>query len=376
MRVVLVSTWFPTTTSPVSGIFVARDAQALAAHPGVAAVDVVHLVPTKDGDGVRRASVDGVRVLRIPMNPLNPVSVLRAARALRGAVRGADVVHSAAVSALLPVALARAVETDGRSAPWAHTEHWSGLALPEILPSWLRGAVPVVLGLLRLPDVVTVVSEFAARPVRAARGARPTRVVPCVVPSPEPSEDRAGRHRDDDVLAMVAVGRLAAGKDPETAIRTVAELRSRGIATSLTWVGGGPLSSEMERLVSELDLDSLVRLMGTLEPTQVAGELAGADLFLLPTRGDTFCVAIAEALTHGLPVVAGVRGGHGEYLDELVGELVTEQSPQAYADAVERVWARCRDLTRAEVAATLGERFSPQAVADRYVEVYRSLCSR
>ncbi len=310
------------------------------------------------------------------MDPLRPASVVRAARALRRALAGADIVHSAAVSSLLPVALARGIAGRRDLPPWVHTEHWSGLTITDMVSPLLRAVTPGVLRLLRLPNLVTAVTDFAAGPIRRARGVRPTLVVPCIVPQPEvvarQQDALEGSNSGEDAVRLIAVGGLIARKDPETAVRTVAELQARGVPAQLTWIGEGALRARVEELVSEADLRSAIRLPGVKEPDEVARDLSLADLFLLPTRGDTFCVAIAEALVHGLPVVAGARGGQSEYLDPSVSELVAEQTPVAYADAVERLLARTRETSAADVAATVGDRFSPGVVADQYVDAYRA----
>ena len=382
MRIVLVTTWFPTTTSPVSGIFVARDAAAIAAHPDVTSLTVVHLVPPGDDDGTRRVQHGDVRVLRIPMTPTNPAQVLRAVRTVQGALRGADLVHSAAVSSLPATSLGRGWGPGRR--PWVHTEHWSGIAMPETLPTAVRRFLPLVRRLLRLPDLVTVVSEFAARPMREIRAGRaggrerPTAVVPCIVPDEGGRRERPGFGAAPGAvpLELVSVASLVPGKDPVLAVQTLAELRGRGVDARLTWVGEGPQRGAAEAMVASLGVETGVNLAGVRDRAGVRQALDAADLFLLPTRGDTFCVAIAEALGRGRVVVVGARGGQGEYIDPAVGELVADRTPESYADAVERVLARAGDLTAEQIAATIGGRFAADRVAGQYVARYRDLLLR
>ncbi len=364
------STWFPTPRAPGAGIFVRKDLAALAAHPEVESIELVHLVAPRLIDPSTEARVvvvDGVRVRRVPMNPLNPLDWIRAGRQLRALTAGADVVHSMAVSALPPLALRRP------RAPWIHTEHWSGLTNPGTVPLPLRPAIALVRLLLRAPDTVTAVCEFLAAPIRRARYPRRTAVVGCVVPPREHVTPRPMRPRVP--LRLVAVGGLIDRKDPLLAVRTLAELRDRGVTAHLTWVGDGPLRRQVIRLARRLRLADAVTLTGALDPEGVAAELDAADMFLLPTRGDNFCVSAAEALVAGRPVVVGASGGQGEYIDPRVGRLVAEQTPAAYADAVADLDRRAQLLVAEEIAATIGDRFSPQTVADAYVAEYTQLLS-
>src|SRR5690606_35852696 len=156
MRILVATTWFPSPGHPQVGAFVARDVAALAARHEVR---VLHLVApafaqdddarrgpgiSADGGGLGRPSPPtgrgsalgtestqvldspgmapvAIRVRRVVTDLRRPDHLVRAGRAIVSAARGADVLHTAAFSTLLPLA--------GRkvSVPWVHTEHWHGV---------------------------------------------------------------------------------------------------------------------------------------------------------------------------------------------------------------------------------------------------------
>ncbi|GAA1628982.1 glycosyltransferase family 4 protein [Georgenia ruanii] len=358
MRVVAVTTWFPTTRAPSSGTFVAKDVAAVAAagHD----VAVVHLVPPHQDDGTRALEHEGLRVCRVPMATNRPDAIAAAGRALRPLLAGADVVHTMAFSTLLPFAWRRP------AGPWVHTEHWSGLTNPATLPPAWRLALPMLSRLQARPDVTTAVCDFLCRTIRRSRNG-PLEIVPCLVPPLHPVPPR--RHRDG-VLRLVGVGGLVERKDPVVAVRTLAELRRRGTEAALTWVGEGPLRTEVLGEADRLGVADHLTLTGNLATAGVSAALAAADLFFLPTRADNFCVSAAEALVHGRPVVVGATGGQGEYIDRAVGELVERQDPALYADAIQRVDIATQDLAAETIAATIGDRFSAAQVAAGYERAY------
>lgn len=360
MKVTVVTTWFPTEAAPSRGAFVVRDIGAISAH---ADVRVVHLVPPQDDDGTRRVSHEGFGVLRIPMDPRNPITVAAAARALPAALAGADLVHTMAFSSLLPFAARRP------RLPWVHTEHWSALTTPATLPVPARAALPALKHLLKRADRVTAVCDFLAVPIRRVRGTRPTDIVPCIV-DPHPLVPR--RPRDDGRLLLVSTGGLIERKDPIVAIETVAELVRRGTDVHLTWLGEGPLRAAAEKRARELGVSGRVDLPGSRSNAQVRDALGAADLFFGPTRADNFFVSAAEAIVAGRPVVLGATGGQGEYTQPEVGALVDVQDPVAYADAVLAVDARTRDLSSADIAATIGDAFSTPVVGDGYRQTYEA----
>lgn len=359
MKVLAVSTWYPTPAVPVSGVFVRKDAMALAEDHEVS---FLHLAPPGAFASAPAEEQDGpVHVRRIALDLRRPDHHWRAAKAVRAAAQGADLVHSSAFSTLLPMSLLRP------TVPWVHTEHWSAIPTPESFHGSLgRLTVPQLTRFEGLPDVVVPVCNFLGAPIRRRRSG-PMHVVPCIVPLADPVLPRPA---PTERLRLVAVGSLTTRKDPLTAVSTVAELQRRGIPAQLTWAGDGPLRSAVEARAAELGIAEHVQLLGSLTPDQVARVLAESDLFLLPTLAENFCVSAAEAIAQGRPVVVGSNGGQAEYIDDSVGEVVSEQVPAAYADAVVRVWDRLKDATADDIAARVGERFSVAAVRRGYGEAY------
>ncbi len=373
MRVLVVTTWFPTAASPSTGAFVARDVAAIASRHEV---QVLHLAaprllgedeaggadPAADGAGDR-----GYAVERLPMDPRRPDQVLRAARRVRALAQAADVLHTMAVSALLPMAGMRP------DLPWVHTEHWSGLLAPATLSPAVRAARPGVLRMLDRPDVVAVVSEHLAEGMRELRDG-PVVVVPNIVEPPPVLVPREapGRNLRGAPFRVVGVGGLVPRKDPLTAVRTVAALRLRGADASLTWVGDGPLRVEVRDAARRAGVP--LRLTGAVPPAQVQQVVGESDLFLLPTRAETFCVAAAEALAAGRPVVVGDSGGPRDFVAPPSGLLVRPGSaPGPWADAVEQVWETAAQLSAEEIAAPVVAAYSPRAHAERVDEIYHDL---
>lgn len=372
MRVAYLTTWFPGAQDTVAGSFIAREVALLAQDHDV---EVTHLLlegagPT--GREARTLALPGIPPVTVPVHrlgasPRRPGSLIRTRRRIRGALDQADLLHTGAFSTLLPLVGVRV------NIPWVHTEHWSGLTDPA-LPRGLRLTLAATGRLLRRPDLVTAVSQYSVDGVRRWRPG-PCRVVPCVVAPADPVLDR----RSEPVpLRLVAVGGLVAGKNPLLAIETVAELRARGESAELTWVGGGPLLGAAQAHARDLGLEGAVTFTGPLPPEEVNRRLAAADLFLLPTRRETFCVAAAEAVAAGRPVVIGARGGQREVLPSRVAafvDVMSDGAPARLADAVSALMARTAGWSAAEIAESLGDRFSPESVARDYRAAYAAACA-
>ncbi|WP_116246789.1 glycosyltransferase family 4 protein [Nocardiopsis sp. FIRDI 009] len=86
---------------------------------------------------------------------------------------------------------------------------------------------------------------------------------------------------------------------------------------------------------------SEVRLAGALTGADLEAAYAAADLVVLPSRAETFGMAVTEALARGVPVVASRVGGVPEALGrdprgERPGILVAPEDADALGDALRR----------------------------------------
>ena len=364
MRVTIVTTWFPTERSPGLGIFVARHAASMTAAGH--SIRVVHLAVASIDDGVRRTRVMGVPVVRLPMTPSRPHEVLQARRALGPLTAGSDVVHTHAVSALLPYTLARPRE------PWLHTEHWSGIAnRGAALGIGSRLGAQWILRMERRPDVVTAVSDQLAADLRILRPHGAIRTVPNEVTRPAVLTPRREVVLGRDTLHLVGVGWMGEGKRPDLAVQIVAALTGRGVPARLTWVGSGPLAERCAVLAEHLDVN--LTLTGQLPGERVAEVLADGDIFLVPTLSETFFLAAAEAIAAGRPVVTGDRGAHTSFLDPSVAAFVgRKDSADTWADAVVDLVQRCRTMSAQSIQDTLPRAFTPEEVARAYGRAYEA----
>ena len=358
VRVLVVTTWYPSAERPEETPFVPRHVRAIARRHDVR---VLHMRLLRTGP-VLEEQRDGIPVVHLPFHPLRPATVARAYAAIRRHLAGADVLHTMPFSAAL-ICLPFA----GRR-PWVHTEHWNGVLTPEQNGAlwqrfaWLRR-------ILRVPDRVTGVSSMMCDVLR--RFAPPAKVerignvvdhAPGVVPPPR-----------GETLEIAAVGALRALKDPLLAVETVAWLAEAGHDVRLTWCGTGELAEDVRRRAQERGVAERVVLTGTLGAEQVQELLAASDVFLLPSRSETFCVAAAEALAAGRPVVMGAVGGQRDFVHPGNGRLVEERTPAAFGRAVLDVVGGPGMQGPEEMAAGIRSRYGAEEVAEELDRLYRSV---
>lgn len=149
---------------------------------------------------------------------------------------------------------------------------------------------------------------------------------------------------------------------------------SRGVAARLVLVGDGPERSRAMEKAEELGVRDQVLFLGKHQ--SVDELLACADLFLLPSKNESFGLAALEALACGVPVIASDMGGlpevvtHGEtgYLFPLGAiDEMAEAGTNLLRD--EERWAAFSRAARADAV----ERFSHDRVIPMYESLYRDV---
>ena len=113
---------------------------------------------------------------------------------------------------------------------------------------------------------------------------------------------------------------------------------------------------------------------GWLGPERLRAELAGASVFALPSYAEGMPMALLEAMSWGLPVIATPVGGVPQVIEhEVNGLFVDPDDIDGIAAAIARLMSdpALRERLGAAARKTIEARFSLDATLDRLGEVYR-----
>lgn len=175
------------------------------------------------------------------------------------------------------------------------------------------------------------------------------------------------------IRRVITVANLRAEKAHERLLAAAAKIAACQPAIEFDIVGDGPRRAELQNIAEHLGIAGRVRFLGHRD--DVPELLAGADLFVLPSRSEAFPNGVLEAMASGLPVVACRVGGLLEMIDDgRTGVLVPPDDELALADAILTLIAdpdRARALgkaARADVAA----RYSFDAMTGAFEQLYLS----
>jgi glycosyltransferase involved in cell wall biosynthesis len=96
-------------------------------------------------------------------------------------------------------------------------------------------------------------------------------------------------------------------------------------------------TAALRKSIAKAKLEERVVLLGTLDEDRLQAEYDCATLFVLPSHFEGYGMAFAEALAHGLPIVAARAGAVPDIVSESAGLLVPPGDVAALAASLRRV---------------------------------------
>jgi len=239
--------------------------------------------------------------------------------------------------------------------------HWIG---DDCAKQWSRGTIGVwkVRPLARMQTAANASSAcvtpstFAARTLvdRFRVPSRKVHVIPHGVAQPPQAVGGDGR-----VPELLFVGRLSQEKGLDVLLRALALLSER-LSFHLTVAGNGPLRHQLGELACQLGLSGRVTWLGFCE--QTAGLLRGTDVCVVPSRSESFGLAVVEAMAAGVACVGSYTGGIREMITHGVdGLLVAPDDPPALAERIKAL------LTDRQMRTALG-RAGRQTAGAKYCQ--------
>ena len=223
--------------------------------------------------------------------------------------------------------------------------NYHNITPPELFSPWDTGLVHHQLRaqselaqLARRAVLGVAVSEVnRADLVRAGFAA--TAVVPPVVELPPPTTEAGDRPRQLGAR-WLTVGRLAPNKAVhDTMAGLLAYRRLYDPEATLTVVGRPAVATyvrALHRYVADLGLVDAVTFAGRVDARGLAEAYDQADVVVVTSEHEGFCLPLVEAMVHGVPVVAFSEGAVPDVVGS-AGLLLERKDPLALAEAVGRV---------------------------------------
>lgn len=117
-------------------------------------------------------------------------------------------------------------------------------------------------------------------------------------------------------FTIIFVGRLREQKDPFTFLKTLKELHKRELSFKARIIGDGPLRKRMQAFIDKHLPDCEIEITGWLDKNEMLKAYHNASLLVSTSKDEGMSIALLEALSTGLYVIATPASGNRDMITE------------------------------------------------------------
>ena len=147
---------------------------------------------------------------------------------------------------------------------------------------------------------------------------------------------------EEGPIKMVSVGRLVPQKGYDRLLPILKRLHDEGYSFVMNILGEGPDRSELERYISENEMQSYVSLMGFI--SNPYPYIKDSDLFVCSSRSEGYSTAVTEALILGVPVITTLCSGMEELLGNGEFGIIVDNDDDSLYVGISKVLSKEIDL--------------------------------
>jgi glycosyltransferase involved in cell wall biosynthesis len=290
---------------------------------------------------------------------------------LSSLVRWAEVVHLTSVYSASTIPTLLLCRLQGKPVVWSTRgalQRWDGSTRAKIKSVWEK--------LCNLMcDRERVVLHVTSDAERSESLERIKNAGAVVIPNGiDLPESLCHDRESNETLRLLYLGRLHPIKGIENLLRAVSK-SNREVRLSICGRGEPDYEHELRTIVNDLGLESRVTFQGQVEGRAKDEQFRDADLCVVPSFKENFCVVVAESLAHEVPVIAS-QGTPWQRLDEMGCGLCVENDADSLTRAIDRaalmplreMGRRGRDWMKREYAWPA----IAQQMADQYLAMIRA----
>ncbi|KKR49068.1 MAG: Glycosyl transferase, group 1 [Candidatus Magasanikbacteria bacterium GW2011_GWC2_40_17] len=183
----------------------------------------------------------------------------------------------------------------------------------------------------------------------------------------KPSQPRSSGSK----LKLICISRLIFCKRIDLIILAIKDLDD----VELEIIGDGYYKDKLISLIKKNNLTDRVKLLGYINNADLDQYLKAADIFILPSIGDSFGIVFLEAMACGLPIIAAKAGGVAEVVKNGFNGLLAEPND---LDSLKKAIIELKNNPDERVKFGLNslarvKEFNWEEIAEQYFKLYKKV---
>lgn len=172
----------------------------------------------------------------------------------------------------------------------------------------------------------------------------------------------------DRTIKLVQVGQFIERKNNMSVLKTVNRIKNNN-KVIYTIIGNGPEGKILKDYVEENKLEDYVTFTGYIkDKEEIQKHLLENDIFIMPSKSETFGLVYIEAMSQGLPVIYKKNDSIDGLFESQVGYGVDPEDIQGIIEAIGKIYNNYQILSKN--AINQAKRLTASNIAKRYIDVW------
>ncbi|WP_018708367.1 glycosyltransferase family 4 protein [Siminovitchia fordii] len=171
---------------------------------------------------------------------------------------------------------------------------------------------------------------------------------------------------------LLFTGTIDKNKNLKTVLKAMVELNKNEEHYYLHIAGDGPLKEKLERYSERKKIDKYLTFHGQINSNKLIELMDQTDVFVLPSKQETFGISYIEALSRGVPVIySRGQGIYGLFSEGQVGYAVEPMNAKDIVTKIKLIQNKKDYILNNCKACSI--QFTWSKVAEKYKNIYEKL---
>ena len=172
-------------------------------------------------------------------------------------------------------------------------------------------------------------------------------------------------------IKLSVIGYLVERKNHLTLFKALKILKDKGFQIELKVIGDGPFGVALKQFTKQNNLESEINFLGLLDREDVLKQAKESHIIVSASTFETFGVNIIEGMAIGRPVVVYNSGGPLDIVRPKDGILFNDNTPQAFANAIQNVINNYDSYDQMQIAEDCIVRFGEEHIYQKLIKYYK-----
>lgn len=253
--------------------------------------------------------------------------------------------------------------------PFVVSEQWSGY-LNGGFEKYIYAKRKNTTNALKKANKIIAVSKPLAEAIKKYSGRNDIQVIPNIVYPGKITENKI-----TDFVHVLTVADLDDLVKDISGMLYVLKTVSAEVKIHFTIIGEGKDEKKLKNLSNSLQNDRYqIEFKGRMPHAKLINSYSHANFYFLNSEAETFCVAAAESIASGRPVVSTRCGGPEEFITEKNGIFFTGSDHSSKAEKVKEMIRKINEnsFPANTLSDKFGQLYGPDTVAKQYLSVFES----